>query len=109
MSSASAAEAAAVSARKAADNASRIDSPLATMHPSSFALVMATGIVSVACHLLDLPLLAALLLWLNIVFFAVLWVLTVARVARYPEQVAADFYHHGRAVGFFTIVAGTCV
>ena len=34
---------------------------LADMHPASFALVMAPGIVSIACHLLGLPLLASAL------------------------------------------------
>jgi tellurite resistance protein TehA-like permease len=79
------------------------------MHPASFALAMATGIVSVSCQLLGLPLLAVALLWANVVFYAALWVLTVIRITRFPERVSADIVHHGRAVGFFTIVAATCV
>jgi len=80
-----------------------------TMHPAYFALVMATGIVSIACQLLDLRSIAAALLWANVVFFVVLWVLTILRLVRFPNAVAADLMHHGRAVGFFTAVAGTCV
>jgi tellurite resistance protein TehA-like permease len=84
-------------------------SELAAMHPASFALAMATGIVSIACHLLGLPRIAVALLWANAVFYAALWVLTVLRVARFRERVVADIFHHGRAVGFFTMVAATCV
>jgi len=79
------------------------------MHPSSFALVMATGIVSMACELLAHPLLARALLWTNLAFYAALWILTVARMVRFPARVLADVSHHGRSVGFFTMVAATCV
>jgi tellurite resistance protein TehA-like permease len=82
---------------------------LATMHPASFALVMATGIVSIACHLFGLGWLAAPLLWANALFYGVLWLMTALRTVRFPERVLADLSHHGRAVGFFTTVAATCV
>jgi tellurite resistance protein TehA-like permease len=82
---------------------------LATMHPASFALVMASGIVSIACHLLGLPWVAVALLWANVLFYVVLWILTVIRILRFPDRVLADISHHGRAVGFFTMVAATCV
>jgi tellurite resistance protein TehA-like permease len=82
---------------------------LAGLHPAYFALVMATGIVSIACELLGVRSLAVMLLWGNSVFYAALWVLTGFRLARFPDRLRADLTHHGRAVGFFTIVAGTCV
>ena len=41
------------------------------MHPAYFAMVMATGIVSIACHLLGMPVVALALFWLNIVFYVV--------------------------------------
>jgi tellurite resistance protein TehA-like permease len=84
-------------------------SGLASMHPASFALVMATGIVSIACQLLDLRPVARALLWANVGFYLVLWLLTAMRVVRFPRRVLADVEHHGRAVGFFTTVAATCV
>jgi tellurite resistance protein TehA-like permease len=84
-------------------------SGLATLHPASFALVMATGIVSIACRLLGLEPLAVALFWLNLLFYLVLCGLTVLRVLRFPARVAGDVTHHGRSVGFFTIVAATCV
>jgi tellurite resistance protein TehA-like permease len=82
---------------------------LASMPPASFAMVMATGIVSIACQLLGLPLVAVVLLLINIVLYATLWTLTVARALRYRARLLADLTHHARAVGFFTIVAATSV
>jgi tellurite resistance protein TehA-like permease len=82
---------------------------LATLHPAYFALVMATGIVSIACGLLGLRAVAVLLLWMNSGFFVVLWVLTGLRLARFHDRVIADITDHSRAVGFFTTVAATCV
>jgi tellurite resistance protein TehA-like permease len=82
---------------------------LATLHPASFAMVMATGIVSIACQLLGPSWLAWPLFSINIAFYAALWLLTVARIVRYPQRVIADVLHHGRAAGFFTTVAATCV
>ena len=84
-------------------------SRLAGMHPSYFALVMATGVVSLDCELLGMHEIAVALLVANVVFFPVLWILLVARVIRYRDAVRADLASHGRAVGFFTIVAATCV
>lgn len=85
------------------------ESGLAQMHPAYFALVMATGIVSIASQLLGLRPIALALYPLNLGFYAVLWVLTITRLVRYRELVIADLFHHGRSVGFFTTVAATCV
>jgi tellurite resistance protein TehA-like permease len=82
---------------------------LATMHPASFALVMATGIVSIGSQLLGRPRLAVAFLWANAVFYGALWILTGLRLARFPDRVRADLMSHGRSVGFFTTVAATCV
>ena len=82
---------------------------LADLHPAYFAMVMATGIVSVAGHLLGLRWIALPLFWANIVAYVAVWILMLARVVRYPDRVRADLMHHGRCVGFFTAVAATCV
>src|SRR5262245_14591946 len=82
---------------------------LATLHPAYFALVMATGIVSIASTLMGFRPVGVALLWANSAFFAMLWILTVLRVLRFRDRVVADFMHHGRAVGFFTVVAATSV
>jgi tellurite resistance protein TehA-like permease len=82
---------------------------IADLFPGYFALVMATGIVSIAAHLLDLDAVARLLLPINQGAYGVLWLLTLARLLRYPARLAADLADHGRGPGFFTLVAGTCV
>jgi len=82
---------------------------LAGMHPAYFALVMATGIVSLACELVGLHAVAVALFVLNLAFYPALWILTIARIVRHRDRVRADLHHHGRAVGFFTTVAATCV
>jgi len=79
------------------------------MHPAYFALVMATGIVSIACLLTGMNLLARALFFLNVPFYVAIWCLTILRCLRFPAQVLADLRHHGRSVGFFTAVAATCV
>lgn len=82
---------------------------LAQLHPAYFALVMATGIVSIASHLVGVPFVPKALFALNLVFYPVLWILNIARLVKFRAQVVADFSHHGRAVGFFTVVAATSV
>jgi tellurite resistance protein TehA-like permease len=82
---------------------------IAALHPAYFALVMATGIVSIACALLELRVIAIALLWANSGFFVLLWLLTAIRLARFPDRILADLMNHNRAVGFFTMVAATCV
>jgi tellurite resistance protein TehA-like permease len=82
---------------------------VAAMHPAYFALVMATGIVSIAAHLTSLPRIAFALFVLNIGCYAGLWALTAARLLRHRERMLADLLDHGRSVGFFTVVAATCV
>jgi len=86
-----------------------VNDRIATLHPSYFALVMATGITSIACALLGLSPIAVVLLWMNTAFFVVLWLLTVVRLVRFRERVVDDLMNHSRAVGFFTMVASTCV
>jgi tellurite resistance protein TehA-like permease len=84
-------------------------SGLETLHPAYFALVMATGIVSIASSLLGIPFVPKALLALNLLFYPALWAATFLRAIRYPARFVADMSHHGRAVGFFTVVAATNV
>jgi tellurite resistance protein TehA-like permease len=79
------------------------------MFPGYFALTMATGIVSIASLFAGFPTLARGLFWLNLVFYAALWILTLARLVLYGEAVIADLTSHARSVLFLTMVAATCV
>jgi tellurite resistance protein TehA-like permease len=92
--------------RQILDKASSL---IATMSPAYFALVMSTGIVSIACHALGFRYLAESLFWLNIGLFVILWLLFLIRLALYHQDILADFKSHSRGVGFFTMVAGTCI
>lgn len=79
------------------------------LFPGYFALVMATGVISIACRLLAIPVIPVLLLVINWIAYGVLWVLTLLRIWCFPGKIAGDLSSHQRAPGFFTIVAGTCV
>ena len=81
----------------------------ADLFPGYFALVMATGIISIGCFLLQMTTLAYVLLGVNVIAYVVLWVLLLLRCAGYFPLLRADLNSHVRAPGFFTIVAGTCV
>jgi tellurite resistance protein TehA-like permease len=79
------------------------------LHPAYFALVMATGIVSIASDLLEMSTIAFALCWLNLFFFIILWLLTVARFGWHRARFLADLVDHNRAPGYFTTVAATCI
>lgn len=88
---------------------SRFSGAVANLSPAYFALVMATGIVSIASELLEMRWLALSLLGINGLAYGTLCVLFLLRLGLYPRRVFDDFCDHGRGAGFFTLVAGTCV
>jgi tellurite resistance protein TehA-like permease len=79
------------------------------LSPAYFALVMATGIVSIAAWDFQLTILALALFAFNLAAFAALVVLTVLRAIRYPRAFIADMTDHQIGPGFFTMVAGACI
>ncbi len=79
------------------------------LHPAYFAMVMATGIVAIACQLTSKPRLAIALTVVNVAVFAALWTMTLLRAVLYPRMVFRDLIDHLRGPGFFTVVAGTSV
>ena len=99
------------SARKPAHSAAPVGGTgaLERLHPSYFALVMATGIVSIAAQIQGLRLIAVTLLAINIAAYVGLWVTMAARMTLYPRAFVADISDHARGPGFFTWVAGTGV
>src|SRR5690606_29098408 len=82
---------------------------LAGLTPACFGIVMATGIVSLACMKLGWPRLAQALFRLNVALYLAMWSLSIARLARHPRRMLEDLLDHGRGPGFFTVVAGTGV
>jgi tellurite resistance protein TehA-like permease len=79
------------------------------LFPAYFALVMATGIVSIACYLLKMDFLAFPLFYLNQFFYIILWLLTIARIFQHPSRLIGDLSNHRLGTGFLTLVAGTNV
>ena len=82
---------------------------LAEMSPAWFAMVMATGIVSLASEQYGLHFVAGALFVLNVAAWGVLWLLTLARLVCHRRRFLADLFDHPRGPGFFTTVAGTAV
>src|SRR5690625_83771 len=87
----------------------RADAAVAGLTPGYFALVMATGILSVGTSLEGFEGLSSALMWMCIAAFVVLLGLTIIRTIRHREEIASDFLDPARAFGFFTYVAGTNV
>jgi tellurite resistance protein TehA-like permease len=79
------------------------------LFPGYFALVMATGIISIGCYLLNMTSLAFALLAINIGAYAWLVVLLVLRLIFFFSRVRNDLSDHVRGPGFFTVIAGSCV
>jgi len=82
---------------------------VADLFPGYFALVMATGIISIACFLLEMRTISLVLLAINVAAYFVLCVLLFVRLLFFFSRVTADIKDHVRGPGFFTVVAGTCV
>ena len=79
------------------------------LFPGYFALVMATGALSIAAHLLGMELISKFLLFFNMIAYITLWFFTLFRIIRFFPRVIADLTSHTKGPGFFTLIAGTCV
>ena len=79
------------------------------LHPAYFAMVMATGIVSIAADLSGLRGLALALFRLNMVVFVALWTLTGARILWYLPEFRTDLLDHSRGPAFLTMPAASCI
>ena len=84
-------------------------SPIASLFPGYFALVMATGIIAVAASQQDIDWLADVLYIAAVAAYVVLLVLLLIRVVRYWQRFAADLTNHARGFAFLTLVAATNV
>ena len=87
----------------------RVRASVETMSPGYFSMVMATGILSLAAHLLAVPVVPAALYVLNWILFAIICMLALARLLWHPRLVIEDLFDHLRAPGFFTFVAACSI
>jgi tellurite resistance protein TehA-like permease len=89
--------------------AGRVSEGARTLNPGYFALVMATGIMSVGMTNHRLTAFSGLLLVTAVVAYAILVVLTVWRLVAHRRRMLADLRNPQIAFGYFTFVAGTDV
>lgn len=87
----------------------KVDEGVKNLASAYFALVMATGIVSIALYMLEMETPAWLLFRINEAAYVILWIITLLRLILYPSRIISDLSNHVRGPGFFTIVAGTNV
>lgn len=80
-----------------------------SLFPGYFAMVMATGAISISAHLLGFEVLAWFLFAASVLAYGVLWGLTSIRLFCYPRRLLDDMNSHARGPGFFTLVASTSI
>lgn len=91
------------------EGVSRTVSKIRALSPSYFALVMATGIVSIASQLQQLSVISNILFWINNLAFLILLFLFILRFAFFFPNVTKDLCSHSKGAGFLTMVAGACI
>lgn len=79
------------------------------LNPAYFALVMSTGIVSIAAHYQGFHLIASLLLGISTAAYLILWIMYIARILFFTRRFQNDFRDHTQGMGFFTCVAASGV
>ncbi|MFA7266320.1 MAG: tellurite resistance/C4-dicarboxylate transporter family protein [Candidatus Nanopelagicales bacterium] len=87
----------------------RASDSVQTLNPGYFAIVMATGIISVGMTSVGMPAISAVLLSVAVVAYVTLVVLFIWRIARFRSDIRADFASPARAFSFFTFVAASGV
>ncbi|HET8600937.1 MAG TPA: tellurite resistance/C4-dicarboxylate transporter family protein [Segeticoccus sp.] len=97
------------SAAGPASASARVSAAVRSLAPGYFALVMASGIISIGLETTGFGIASAVFLAVCAIAFVVLCVLTVVRVARYRQAVVAEFTDPRKDFGFFTFVAGANV
>ena len=84
-------------------------SGIADLSPDYFALVMATGIVSIAAHFYNFDFLATTLFYINVVAYAIICILFIARFIFYKKEFISDFWNDRKNMGFLSFVAANCI
>jgi tellurite resistance protein TehA-like permease len=82
-------------------------SGIKNFHPAYFAMVMATGIVSVAFEAMVFPVIANALFVLNLIFYIVLCIILITRALRFWPSLMADLSIPRQTWLFLTFVVGT--
>lgn len=80
-----------------------------TLLPAYFAIVMATGIISIALFLDNFESPAYILFYINIGFLSGLLIMLIYRLFYFTRELLEDFKSYLKGPGFFTIVAALCI
>ncbi|XBH22269.1 tellurite resistance/C4-dicarboxylate transporter family protein [Jonesiaceae bacterium BS-20] len=86
-----------------------VNNAVANLSPGYFALVMATGILSVGFHNVGAGVLSGALLGIALVAYVTLWALYIWRVVQFRSHVLRDMRDPEKVFAYFTVVAGTDV
>lgn len=87
----------------------RFSESIASLSPAYFAMIMATGIVSIAADLFSFHWFAKLLFYINMIAYVILCVLYCIRFFRFHQRFLADFTDHSKNPAYLTFVAGTSI
>lgn len=80
---------------------------LKNLYPGYFSLTMATGIISVALDMLEMPVLSDMMYAITLVSWFALLALYTLRLVRFPKEVWADLMNPRTTFFFFSFVAAT--
>ncbi|SOC43830.1 tellurite resistance/C4-dicarboxylate transporter family protein [Salinicoccus kekensis] len=77
------------------------------LFPGYFAMVMATGALSLSFWYLSFGKAAEFLIYLNVFIYIILLSLNAARIVFNTDEFLGDLASHAKGPGFFTLIAGT--
>lgn len=84
-----------------------INTAIESLHPGNFALVMATGIISIALSALDFPIIADYFAYIAATAWVVLLTLCGLRVIKFHKAIVVDLTSPRMVFSYFTLVAAT--
>jgi tellurite resistance protein TehA-like permease len=82
---------------------------LEEMAPSSFAFVMATGILANVSSMLHYSLAGNILFQINVIAFVFLIILYVLKIVFHSGKMIEEISEHSKGAGYLTFVAGACI
>jgi tellurite resistance protein TehA-like permease len=90
-------------------NTRSLQKGIQTFSPAYFALVMSTGIISIASYLLGYLVISNWLFIINNIEFVILFSFFILRLLFYFPDFKRDLSSHADGAGFLTIIAAPCI
>jgi tellurite resistance protein TehA-like permease len=88
---------------------SRISNGIKKFFPGYFALVMATGIISLAADSLQYDFVSHFFFWISNILYVILVLVFIVRIIVYFPEFRNDLSAHAKGAGFLTLVAATSI